>query len=777
MAFKGGIFCSCGKEATGYHGGGFGDGDGVAICGVCMPSTMTTTSASNDFYEFANHSWLADETILIPAEYASWGSFIKLTDEALKSQIALLGDLVGKTADADQEKVTTIWAASMARFKAWEAGEGNCSGIIDELNKLNELVPSAEGETVDAYTMGLAKYISRCHEVGIGCPITFDKGANLKDSENIILDLSGSGLSLPSRDYYVDSKFDEQRGWFKEHLAKVADIIGADKLEPDFANKVIQLETKLAQISMKPDQSRQFDAYFSITTLDGLISDVNTLNHLKDKDANYAENKVDEKDADEEVLTSAEIKVGEDDLALIGKFWECLYKEMRLREVMVDSYNKNYPENTDAGEAQYRVAVFDGDYFRRVFQILFRSSNRSSVKAFMQYKIIRSASEFCTKALNEEMFDFFGRKLGGQKEQKTAEKRSIRMINSGVGELMGKAYVARFFSEDDKNIVHGLVKDVLAVMEISLTTNDWLTNETKEKALVKLSKFVVKLGYPDKWKDFSPLDLKNDDSLFVLHQKIQEFEYRTELLEKINTVKDKTKWEMNPQDVNAYFHPLNNEIVFPAAIMQPPFYMKSVDCIDFDIEGISADTPHLLAAANFGGIGAVIAHEITHGYDDQGRKFDSDGNINDWWQEQDAVLFKGKCALMAEQAQKWTFEDKPEEGAKDADAKVHTMNGELTMGENLADLGGMSLAFQALEKRCGDAMTNDHKVVFFRSWANVWKSKETKAHIIKALASDPHAPPSFRGNLVKNIDGFYDAFNVQPSDSMYMPPEKRVRMW
>lgn len=181
-------------------------------------------------------------------------------------------------------------------------------------------------------------------------------------------------------------------------------------------------------------------------------------------------------------------------------------------------------------------------------------------------------------------------------------------------------------------------------------------------------------------------------------------------------------------------------------------------------------------AINFGGIGAVIAHEITHGYDDQGRKFDSNGNICDWWQEADAELFKTKCALMAAQAKLWTFEDKPEDGAE-GEKKIHEMNGELTMGENLADLGGMSLACQALQKRCGGTLSKELGAAFFRSWGNIWKSKGTKAYIIKQLATDPHAPASFRGNLVKNVDAFYDVFDVKEGDPMYVAPDQRVKMW
>lgn len=336
---------------------------------------------------------------------------------------------------------------------------------------------------------------------------------------------------------------------------------------------------------------------------------------------------------------------------------------------------------------------------------------------------------------------------------------------------MGKIYVSRFFSEEDKNSVHGLVKNVIEIMDGSLANNDWLTDETKSKAKTKLSKFIVKLGYPDKWKKFDLLDIETDDSFLQMKRKVKLFEHGTEFLDKLNSEKDKTKWEMNPQDVNAYFHPLNNEIVFPAAIMQPPFYHRKIEDVDMGLP-IAEKDADILKAINFGGIGAVIAHEITHGYDDQGRKFDSDGNINDWWQEADAKLFKDKCDLMAEQAVKWTYED-----ASEGETKVHSMNGDLTMGENLADLGGLSLAFQALQKSLGGSTTKDQRVAFFYSWANVWKSKETKASIIQALASDPHAPPSFRGNLVKNVDAFYETFDLQEGDPMYLPKEKRVQMW
>lgn len=753
-------FCDCYSRGCANDGG--------AACVVCGGDDL---SAATDFYQFVNNAWLTDESITIPDEYPRWGSFIKLVDEALHKQIGLLTELQDRPpTNADEEKLGIVWRASMMRFDAWSAGTGNCDDILAELACLAACL---DGED---YGAGLAKYLGRCNELGFSCPVAFGKEANLTDTDNIVLDVSPSGLSLPSRDYYLDEKFESQRGLFNEHLNNVVGLIGGDNLEDDFAARVMRLETKLAQIQMKPDQSRQYDQYFSVTTLEGLLQGVNGLAHLQDKDANYAENNVADEDDDRELLTRADYPVGDDDLAEAAQFWELMFEELRLRPTMVANYVENYPEKNDAEEAQYRMMVFDGDYFRRVLRLLLRTQNRRDVKAYLQYKVITSGKDFCTKELNEEFFDFYGRKLGGQKEQKTPEKRTIALINRWMGELLGKIFVSRFFSPEDKEEVGGLVAEVLEIMKTSLANNDWLTEPTKEKALKKLDKFVTKLGYPDKWKDFETLELTAEDSLFVMQQKVSAFDHRTEFLEKLNSVKDKTKWEMNPQDVNAYFHPLNNEIVFPAAIMQPPFYQRSLDAVDFDMGAVDTSTPDILAAINFGGIGAVIAHEITHGYDDQGRKFDADGNISDWWQEEDAVLFKRKCEAMAEQAATWTFEDVPEDGAK-GETKVHTMNGQLTMGENLADLGGLSLACQALQRRCGDALTKDHLVAFFYSWANIWKSKETTAFIIQSLATDPHAPCSFRGNLVKNVDEFHEIFPCAPGDPMYLAPEKRVHMW
>jgi len=537
----------------------------------------------------------------------------------------------------------------------------------------------------------------------------------------------------------------------------------------------MRFETKLQLISMKPDQGRQFDQYFTVTTLDGFVRGVNEMKALADKLENYKANAVDEDDPDAAILREAEYKL-DDDQGHVQAFVRLLYSELKLEESLKRNYQEHYtakgvtPASPETAET--RMIVFDGDFFRRVFPLILSLHNAQDLVAYMKYNVIKWGGSYCTQALDEEMFDFHSRRLGGQKEQKSYEKRTVGIVNAWAGELLGKVYVDRYFSVEDKGKLQAMIGEVLAVMRRSLKTNDWLTEPTKERALAKLDKFTTKIGFPDKWKDHSRLGFAEGDDILELRRKVAAFELQSEFYEKVNTQKDKTKWEMHPHQVNAYFHPLNNEIVFPAAILQPPFYHKQLFevqfCVDVDCG------PEHLDAVNFGAIGAVIAHEITHGYDDQGRKFDDCGNICDWWQEEDAELFRAKTQLMKQQAEQYVYVD-TENGTQ------HKMNGDLTMGENLADLGGMSLAVQALEERLKGSVDAQAAIpflqLFFRSWANVWKSKNTNADNVKKLSTDPHAPPSFRCNLVKNVDSYYRAFNVEEGSPNFLPKESRVQMW
>ena len=345
--------------------------------------------------------------------------------------------------------------------------------------------------------------------------------------------------------------------------------------------------------------------------------------------------------------------------------------------------------------------------------------------------------------------------------------------------MLGKIYVDKYFSQESKEDVLSSINEIMGVMRESMKTNDWLTDETKQNALKKLDKFRVKIGYPDVWKDYSKFNINIGDSLYVISKKATQWSLQMEFYDKLNSVLDRNEWHMTPQTVNAYFSPTQNEIVFPAAILQSPFYCRTVDEVDFNFDDEkNCNSELLVSATNFGGIGAVIAHEITHGYDDQGRKFDSDGNLNDWWTKEDEKLFEGKTELMANQVAKYQFVDIEENN------KEYNMNAKLTMGENLADLGGMSLSLKALQNHLADNnvennsdIYNAYLRVFFKSFANIWKQNSKKDFLIKQLTTDPHAPSDFRGNAVKNIDAFYDVFNVKEGDGMYVSKEERVVMY
>ncbi|KAI9330423.1 hypothetical protein BDR26DRAFT_899814 [Obelidium mucronatum] len=712
-----------------------------------------------DFYKHANHAWLNDPNVVIPDEYPAWGSFLALIDSSLKTQISLLQELVSsEPANIDEAKIAAVWKASMDRFQDWtsESSTGSYTPVHDGLATIEKYLCQNTDE-------GLAAYFALSQTLGIDQPVKLFEIAHLEDSNHKVLGLGENNLSLPTRDFYFEENFAAKREAFLAHLNAVSTLIGADRLAPDFANAVVRFETKLAYIKMKSHQEREFTKYYNPTTLNAFVSGINELKFLEDKLNNY------------EAGDAAPVTVTPEQQTRISNFMETLYEELGLRPVLQANYSKNYPEGP--AEKVEQVIVFDGDYFRRVFSILFDEANRDDLRAYLQYKAIHAAKEYCTRELDEEFFDFYARKLRGQKEQKSAEKRSVALINEWVGFLLGKVYVSRYFSSEDKERVIGMIAEVVAVMEASITRNDWLTDVTKEAAKLKLSQFSTKIGFPDVWKLYDDLVFESADSLWDMKKKVAAFKHKTEFLAIINGPVDKTEWFIPPQVVNAFYNPQENEILFPAAIIQPPFYARSLDVVTYEVDpsdrAILANDELLLDAVNFGGITAVIAHEITHGFDDQGRSFDGEGNVRDWWTETDSGLFKSKCDCMEKQG--WSF-------VEESTGKTHSLNCKLTMGENLADLGGISLALQALLKRAeGVVKTEEARLallrIFFFSWANIWKTKETDAFLVNQLASDPHSPGNVRCNLVKNIDYFYEAFNVKEGDPMFVPKADRVAMW
>jgi len=757
--------------------------------------------ACDDFYKFANRKWFEkDEPI--PAEYSQWGSFHKLRDNSLFAQIKLLQELSAKeTPTADEKKILAIAQASVARFSAWAAGEGDLSELVGQLQDVESTVGALDD--VQSYAKGLGRVLADFHLQNIEGPFKLSAGASLVESDSMLLNAWSSGLSMTSRDHYLSESFEQQRGYFKTHLQNVAAIVGESNLVSGFAERVFRFETKLAMITMTQPQKRQYDKYFSTTTLDNFVAEVNDLTYLEDKEANYEANSAHPlSDTLPDVFKSKKFALDEDTIVNMGILLSEVADILEIRETLAKNCEANYPGETSEDRV-FRMVCFDGDYFRRVVALLLSEDDRQDVVAFLQYKAVKAARELLTKDLDEEFFNFYDRELSGQKEQKSEEKRTVAIVNEWVGMLLGQLYVKEHFPPAEKENLLLLINEVLAVMENSLTSLEWMTQATREKALKKLSTFKPKIGFPDKWESFDQLELDAGDSLLEIAKKVAFFRHQKDFLGIINTPKDKTKWGMTPQTVNAYYSPSSNEICFPAAILQPPFYYKNldeIDAIEFDLAGIPKDTPGLLDALNCGGICSVIAHEIGHGFDDQGSKYDGYGNLVNWWADEDRKQFSQKCDLMASQVLKWELVGDH--------GDVHKLKPDLVMGECLADIAGVSLAVGAMlrklspnagkrkslvgklvrkSKRLSGRATKEDAAnaklriqqlqIFCRSWATVWRSKSTLAYSIKLTAIDPHAPASFRGNVIGNIPEFYEAFDIPEGSNMYIPEEERVKLW
>ena len=375
-------------------------------------------------------------------------------------------------------------------------------------------------------------------------------------------------------------------------------------------------------------------------------------------------------------------------------------------------------------------------------------------RSWLTWHLLSSAAPYLSSAFVNENFAFYGTTLTGVPVLKERWKRGVALVESALGEAVGQFYVDRHFPAAAKARMVELVDNLIEAYRISIKSLDWMSDETKVKALDKLQKFTPKIGYPDKWRDYSALEINRGDlmgNLARISKFRGDFEYN-----KVGKPVDKSEWLMTPQTVNAYYHPLMNEIVFPAAILQPPF---------FDLE---ADD-----AANYGGIGAVIGHEIGHGFDDQGSRYDGDGNLANWWSDQDRAEFEKRTSKLIEQYNALAPEEVP-------DTKV---NGALTIGENIGDLGGSTIAYKAYKLALAgkeapviDGFTGDQR--FFLGYAQIWRSKIRSEAMKVRLATDPHSPGEFRCNqILKNLSEFHDAFDVKPGDELYMAESERVRIW
>ncbi|GAA2800292.1 M13 family metallopeptidase [Kribbella solani] len=517
--------------------------------------------------------------------------------------------------------------------------------------------------------------------------------ADAKKSDENIVHLTQGGLSLPDESYYREDNFAELRTAFVAHVAKMLELAGA--ADPaGAAARVLELETRLA--------SAHWD-------------------RVKDRDVQLTYNKLDRAGLEE--LTPG----------LEWKTWLA---------------GAGVPESAFA-----QVVVREPDFLTAAAAAL-REIEPSRWQEWLTWRVVHSAAPLLSQAFVDENFAFYGKTLTGAPELRDRWKRAVGTVEQALGEALGKLYVAEHFPPDAKARMVDLVQNLVAAYRQRIEALDWMGPDTRQRALEKLGTFVPKIGYPDEWKDYSALEVAPDDLFGNVRRSVAVETERD--LAKLGKPVDRNEWRMTPQTVNAYYNPRMNEIVFPAGILQPPFF----DLVADD-------------ATNYGAIGAVIGHEIGHGFDDQGSRYDGDGNLNDWWTDDDRAAFEQRTDKLV--AQYDLLEPAETPGQK--------VNGKLTLGENIGDLGGLSiahvayqLALNGAEDETIDGRTGSER--FFAAWAHAWATKTRPEEAARRLTIDPHSPPEFRCNaVVKNIDEFHTTFSTTADDAMWLDPADRVRIW
>ncbi|MDR6735329.1 M13 family metallopeptidase [Sphingobacterium sp. 2149] len=433
------------------------------------------------------------------------------------------------------------------------------------------------------------------------------------------------------------------------------------------------------------------------------------------------------------------------------------YNPQTMDELTALVKNVNLPEYLKkVGVNTEKVIIGELGYYKN-FDKLVNAQNLPIIKDYLKFHMINGSASYLSEKLGDMRFAFYGKYLRGQQEQRALNKRGFELINSTLGEAFGKLYVDKYFPAEAKAQMVELIDYLKKSFAVHINDLTWMSSVTKGKALDKLNKFTVKVAYPDKWKDYSKLNILSENkggNLYTNLQHITTWRYEKDLA-KIGKAVDKSEWGMTPQTVNAYYNPVNNEIVFPAAILQPPFFNAQAD-----------------AAVNFGGIGAVIGHEMSHGFDDSGAQFDADGNLVDWWTPEDKANFEKATKTLAAQYDKY----EPVKGT--------FVNGTFTNGENIADLGGVNIAYDALQMYLKDkgnpgeisGYTQDQR--FFLSWATVWRTLSSEKYMINQVKTDPHSPGYFRSFApLINVDAFYKAFDIKQGDKLYKSPQERIKIW
>ncbi len=633
----------------------------------------------DDFFRHINGRWIAQTEI--PPDRAAYGSFFQLRDKSESNLRAIIEEAAANTGSAEgseARKIGDLYASFMNEARVEELGKKPIEADLARVDAIGEkkaLIPTIASFQREGVTGLFAGFVSN----------------DFKKSDQYILYLNQSGLSLPDEAYYGEAKYAPIREKFVAHVEKMFELAGIPEPKAEAA-KVMAVETALAK---------------------------NHWDRVRSRDRTLTYNKMDRK-----ALASLSPHVD-------WNAWFSAYGDAKIEDLVVRQ----------------------PDFFKALSKILDETA-LPDLKVWLKWQVLHDAAPYLSKSFVDENFAFVDKALTGAPEIRPRWKRGVSLVETSLGEAVGKLYVAKHFPPAAKERMKELVANLIEAYRENIRSLDWMSADTRKRALEKLDKFTPKIGYTEKWRDYSKLQIQPDDLVGNVRRAAAFEQARN--LGKLGKPVDRQEWGMTPQTVNAYYNASMNEIVFPAAILQPPFFDMNVD-----------------DALNYGAIGAVIGHEIGHGFDDQGSKFDGDGNMNNWWTDPDRKEFEARAKKLIDQYS--SYEPKQLPGQK--------VNGALTIGENIGDLGGLSIAYKAYRRSLKgkdpaviDGLSGDQR--FFTGWGLAWRGKSRDAQMARQIATDSHSPAEFRCNgVLRNLSEFYAAFGVKEGDKLWLAPEQRVRIW
>ena len=687
----------------------------------------------DDLFRYVNGAWLA--AAQIPADRPGTGAFLVLRDAAEAACRDILDELVARAGPAASAPTTPTASAGPAE----SAGSAGPTGPADKIASLyasfldeerieelgpaplrDELAPVLEADDEEALARALGERIT----AGFMGPVAVDVDVDLNDPDHYTTWVGQSGLGLPDESYYRQDERAEVREAYTAHIARMLELAGLPErlgAEADeLAARIMVLETALAAGHWDRVARR----------------DVERMNNPR---------------------TWAELTASAPAFP-----WEAWRSGINRAAAAAGAAPTTLLD---------RAIVKQPDYLPHAARV-WEESDLEDLRAWAAWHVVHGRATLLSRAFVEENFDFYSRTLQGVDELRARWKRAVGLVESAMGEALGELYVERHFPPAHKERMKALVERLIEAYRESISSLEWMSPATRERALEKLAMFTPKIGYPDTWRDYSAVVVTPGDVIASVRS-VEDVDLARDL-RRLSGPVDRGEWHMTPQTVNAYYNPTMNEIVFPAAILQPPFFDPEAD-----------------DAVNYGGIGAVIGHEIGHGFDDQGSTFDGTGRVVDWWTPEDREAFTARTGALIDQYNGYRpalLVARAEAAGEDA-AEVPHVNGELTIGENIGDLGGLGIALKAYRLALAEAGTDsvqDAPVIdglsalerFFCSWARIWRGRNRDDYAELLLTIDPHSPSEFRCNgIVRNMDAFYEAFGVTRDDALWLAPEDRVNIW